>query len=200
VAAAAVISFGIGIAVGAAINGGCCGWGWGAWGTSWHSHTVIYNRNVYVGNSYWRGGYYGGPRPGYPGYRPGYPGYGGRPPGYVAPRPPAARPPVARPPVARPPVYPPGRPPAGTVPGPRPLPSPGRPAPPANRPGTNPGRPATRPSTNEMRGYQRPQTGNAAAAPAQRPNSFSGTVGGREQSARGNQSLARSKGSAGSRK
>ena len=31
VAAAAIISFGVGIAVGAAIGGGCCGWGWGYW-------------------------------------------------------------------------------------------------------------------------------------------------------------------------
>jgi hypothetical protein len=204
VAAAAVISFGIGIAVGAAINGGCCGWGWGAWGTSWHSHTVVYNRNVYVGNSYWRGGYYGGSRPGYPGYRPGYPGYGGRPPGYAPPvaRPPAARPPAARPPVpsqpiARPPVYPPGRPPAGTAPRPTPLPSTGRPATPATRPAANPGRAAARPSTNEMRGYQRPQTGDGAAA---RPNAFSGSVGGREQSARGNRSLSSSGGAARRRK
>jgi hypothetical protein len=37
------------------ISGGCCGWGWGYWGTNWHSHTIIYNRNIYVGNSYWRG-------------------------------------------------------------------------------------------------------------------------------------------------
>jgi hypothetical protein len=79
VAAAAVLSFGVGIAVGAMINGGCCGWGYSYWGTNWHSRTVIYNRNVYVGNSYWRGGYYGGGhRPGNPGYRPpssGCPGY-----------------------------------------------------------------------------------------------------------------------------
>jgi hypothetical protein len=69
-----VISFGGGIVVGAAVYGGCCGWGWSYWGTNWHSHTVIYNRNIYVGNSYWRGGYYGGAnRP--PGYHPGYPGY-----------------------------------------------------------------------------------------------------------------------------
>src|SRR5579863_9544017 len=46
-AAAAIISFGAGIAVGAMINGGCCGWGWGYWGTSGHSHTIIYNSNIY---------------------------------------------------------------------------------------------------------------------------------------------------------
>jgi hypothetical protein len=173
----AVIAFGVGIAVGAMMYGGCCRWGWSYWGTSWHSHTIIYNRNIYVGNSYWRGGYYGGGyRPGYPGYRPGYPGYG------------------------RPPAYPPGyRPPATTLPtnpGNRPnnpgtRPGEGRPSTlPANS-GNRPSQlPANRPSTNEARGYQRPQTSNTGAAPAARPNAFSGSGGGRAQSARGNQSMA----------
>jgi hypothetical protein len=51
--AASVISFGVGIAVGAAIanNNSCCGWGWNSWGCGWHSSTVVYNRNVYVSNS-----------------------------------------------------------------------------------------------------------------------------------------------------
>src|SRR5206468_5547601 len=92
VAATAILSFGVGIAVGSMMSGGCCGWGWGGWGTSWHNNTIIYNRNVYVGNSYWRGGYrpgYPGYRPpGAPGYRPGYPGY--RPPGAPGYRPPGA--------------------------------------------------------------------------------------------------------------
>src|SRR6266436_5734548 len=78
VAAAAILSFGAGIAVGSMMGGGCCGWGWGGWGTSWHNNTIIYNRNVYVGNSYWRGGN----RAGYPGYRPGGPGYRPGSPGY----------------------------------------------------------------------------------------------------------------------
>jgi hypothetical protein len=53
VAAASIISFGVGIAVGAAIanNNHCCGWGWNSWGCGWHSSTVVYNRNVYVSNS-----------------------------------------------------------------------------------------------------------------------------------------------------
>ncbi len=52
-AAASIISFGVGIAVGAAIanNNSCCGWGWNSWGCGWHSSTVVYNRNVYVSNS-----------------------------------------------------------------------------------------------------------------------------------------------------
>jgi hypothetical protein len=188
----AVIAFGVGIMVGAVVYGGCCGWGWSYWGTNWHGNTIIYHRNIYVGNSYWRGGYYGGGyRPGYPGYRPGSPGYHPGYPGY-----------------GRPPAYPPGnRPPATTLPsssGNRPN----APNNPSTRPGggtpstlpTNPGNrpnptPSTRPSTNEARGYQRPQTSNTGAAQADRPNAFSGTAGGRAQSARGNQSVA-AKGSA----
>src|SRR5208283_3749220 len=58
-----IISFGVGMAVGAAISGG---WGWNSWGCGWHGGTVVYNRNVYVSNSniYRNGGYYGNrPRP-----------------------------------------------------------------------------------------------------------------------------------------
>src|SRR5277367_6189026 len=51
-AAASIISFGVGMMVGAAISGGgCCGWGWNSWGTNWHGGTVVYNRNVYVSHS-----------------------------------------------------------------------------------------------------------------------------------------------------
>src|SRR5271165_6984639 len=52
VVATGLISFGVGMAVGAAINGGgCCGWGYNSWGVGWHNSTVSYNRNVYVSNS-----------------------------------------------------------------------------------------------------------------------------------------------------
>jgi Protein of unknown function (DUF3300) len=193
----AAIVFGVGIMVGAMVYGGCCGWGWSYWGTNWHGNTIIYNRNIYVGNSYWRGGYYGGGyrpgypgyRPGAPGYRPGYPGYG-RPPGY---RPPATTLPSPgnrpgnRPPATTLPSGPGNRPNGPNNPGTRPgggTPS-TLPATPGNRPGQTP---STRPSTGEARGYQRPQTG---AAQTDRPNAFSGNnVGGRAQSARGNQSVA----------
>jgi uncharacterized membrane protein YgcG len=156
VAAAAIIGFGVGIAVGAAIYGGCCGWGWGYWGTSWHSHTIIYNRNIYVGNPYWRGGYYGG----YPGYRPpGYPGY--RPPGYPGYRPgyPGYRPPGGYP------GY--GRPPATTLPAP---------ANPGNRPGGGGGGvPSTRPTNPGTR----PGGGGAPSTqpvnPGNRPGNNPGT-------------------------
>jgi Protein of unknown function (DUF3300) len=64
--ATGIVSFGVGVAVGAAMSGGCCGWGWNSWGCGWHGGTVVYNRNVYVSNSniYRNGGYYGNrPRP-----------------------------------------------------------------------------------------------------------------------------------------
>jgi Protein of unknown function (DUF3300) len=51
--AASLLSFGVGIAVGAAINSNnnCCGWGYNSWGTNWRGGTVVYNRNVYVSTS-----------------------------------------------------------------------------------------------------------------------------------------------------
>jgi hypothetical protein len=61
--ATGIISFGVGMAVGAAMSNS---WGWNSWGCGWHGGTVNYNRNVYVSNSnvYRNGGYYGNrPRP-----------------------------------------------------------------------------------------------------------------------------------------
>jgi hypothetical protein len=50
--ATSLISFGVGVAVGAAISGGgCCGWGWNSWGCGWHNSTVVYNHNTYISNS-----------------------------------------------------------------------------------------------------------------------------------------------------
>src|SRR5271165_183969 len=59
--ATSIISFGAGLAIGAALSGGY-GWGWNSWGCGWHGGSVTYNRNVYVSNSniYRNGGYYGG--------------------------------------------------------------------------------------------------------------------------------------------
>src|SRR4051812_19296724 len=65
-AAAAVVSFGIGMLVGAAIaNNNHYGWGYGGWGCGWHGGTVVYQKNVYVSRSAvyaggYRGGYHGG--------------------------------------------------------------------------------------------------------------------------------------------
>lgn len=58
-AAASIISFGIGIAVGAAINNSCCGWGYSYWNCNWHGGTVVYSNRVYSGNAAWHGGVYG---------------------------------------------------------------------------------------------------------------------------------------------
>jgi hypothetical protein len=58
-AATAILAFGVGIAVGAAINNSCCGWGYSYWNCNWHSSTVVYHSNVYYGNAAWHGGAYG---------------------------------------------------------------------------------------------------------------------------------------------
>jgi Protein of unknown function (DUF3300) len=57
--AASVLAFGVGIAVGAAINNSCCGWGYSSWNCNWHSTTVVYRGGAYTGNAAWHGGYYG---------------------------------------------------------------------------------------------------------------------------------------------
>jgi hypothetical protein len=59
VVATALIAFGVGIAVGAAINNSCCGWGYSYWNCNWHGGAVVYRSNVYYGNNAWRGGVYG---------------------------------------------------------------------------------------------------------------------------------------------
>ena len=48
--AAGAISFGAGLAVGAA-SWGHYGWGWNSWGANWHGGNVTYNRNTFVSNS-----------------------------------------------------------------------------------------------------------------------------------------------------
>lgn len=50
--ATSLITFGVGMAIGAAMNsGGCCGWGWNSWGCGWHNSTVVYNHNTYISRS-----------------------------------------------------------------------------------------------------------------------------------------------------
>lgn len=60
VAAAGIIGFGAGIAVGAMMSGGCCSWGFSSWNCGWHGTAVIYHGGGYWGNSAWHGGYYNG--------------------------------------------------------------------------------------------------------------------------------------------
>jgi Protein of unknown function (DUF3300) len=58
VAAAGVISFGAGIAIGAMMAGGCCHtWGWSTWNVNWHGGAVYYGGHPYYGNAAWHGGY-----------------------------------------------------------------------------------------------------------------------------------------------
>ena len=59
VAATGVLAFGAGIAVGAAMSGGCCGWGYSSWNCNWHGGAVVYGNGAYYGNNAWHGGYYG---------------------------------------------------------------------------------------------------------------------------------------------
>ena len=66
VAAAGVIGFGAGVALGALAGGGCCGWGWNSWNCNWSGGAVVYNHNDFYGNAAWHGGYYHG------GYHDGY--------------------------------------------------------------------------------------------------------------------------------
>jgi hypothetical protein len=208
VAATAVFSFGVGVAVGAMVNSSSCGWGYYGWRMNWTGRVVYCGGAPYYGNPYWWGGYY-------PGFRPGY-----RPPYYPPPRPPRPPPPGWRPPPPghRPPPPGGGRPPGnGRPPNPppgggKPPVTPGRPTPgrpsiqpvqpgtPTTRPTPQPGGPSVQPmkpggptttrpttqNTRELRGY--PPT--TAPKPAPKPNAFAGTTGGRPESARGNQSLA----------
>jgi hypothetical protein len=55
--ATGLLSFGAGIAVGAMMSGGCCGWGWSSWNCNWHGGVVVYHGGGYYGNAAWHGGY-----------------------------------------------------------------------------------------------------------------------------------------------
>jgi len=57
--ATGLLAFGAGIAVGAAINNSCCGWGYSYWNCNWHGGAVVYGGGTYYGNNAWHGGYYG---------------------------------------------------------------------------------------------------------------------------------------------
>ena len=59
VVAASVLSFGAGLAVGAMMSGGCCGWGYSSWNCNWYGGAAVYHGGAYYGNSAWHGGYYG---------------------------------------------------------------------------------------------------------------------------------------------
>ena len=51
-----VLAFGAGIAIGAMMSGGCCGWGYSSWNCGWHGGTaVVYRGGAYYGNTAWQG-------------------------------------------------------------------------------------------------------------------------------------------------
>jgi hypothetical protein len=54
-----LLSFGAGIAVGAMMSGGCCGWGYSSWNCNWYGGGAYYHGGAYYGNTAWHGGYYG---------------------------------------------------------------------------------------------------------------------------------------------
>ena len=60
VVATGLLSFGAGIAVGAMMSGGCCGWGYSSWNCNWYHGGAYYHGYPYYGNAAWHGGYYGG--------------------------------------------------------------------------------------------------------------------------------------------
>jgi hypothetical protein len=125
-AAAVLVGFGLGIAIGAAMNNNnhYAPYGWGAWGMQWHTHTVVVRGGAWAVPPHARYPYvrpvptpYGGYRPKPYVYAPptinvtkinvNNPVYAGG----VTPRPtpyaPVARPPTAMPPVPRPGTAPP---------------------------------------------------------------------------------------------
>ena len=59
VVATGVIAFGAGLAIGAMMSGGCCGWGYSSWNCNWYGGGVYYHGGAYYGNAAWHGGYYG---------------------------------------------------------------------------------------------------------------------------------------------
>ncbi len=159
VVAASVITFGVGIALGAWIFDNRHPWYWGGWGWNWGRRSVIVHNNFWVVNNRYRP-----PRPYYH-YRP--PVYGRpihvRPPNNWRDRPYYRPPPGGRPPGGPPP--PGGRPPGNSRPPPPGGGSPGRP-PGGGGPGTRPpggGNPGTRPPPD---GGRPPVT---TPAPAPRP-------------------------------
>jgi hypothetical protein len=56
VVAASVLSFGLGMAVGAMMSSG---WGYSSWNCNWYGGSAYYHGSAYYGNDAWHGGYYG---------------------------------------------------------------------------------------------------------------------------------------------
>ena len=56
VVAAGVMTFGLGLAIGAMMSSA---WGWNSWGCNWYGGAAYYHGAAYYGNDAWHGGYYG---------------------------------------------------------------------------------------------------------------------------------------------
>lgn len=56
VVAASVVSFGLGLAVGAMMSSS---WGYSSWNCNWYGGAAVYHGGAYYGNDAWHGGYYG---------------------------------------------------------------------------------------------------------------------------------------------
>src|SRR5271167_287181 len=56
VVAAGVMTFGLGLAIGAMMSSS---WGYSAWGCNWYGGAAYYHGGAYYGNDAWHGGYYG---------------------------------------------------------------------------------------------------------------------------------------------
>jgi hypothetical protein len=56
VVTASVLSFGVGMAVGAMMSNS---WGYNSWNCNWYGGAAVYHGGAYYGNSAWHGGYYG---------------------------------------------------------------------------------------------------------------------------------------------
>ncbi len=160
VVAASVITFGVGIALGAWILDNRHPWYWGGWGWNWGRRSVIVHNNFWVVNNRYRP-----PRPYYH-YRP--PVYGrpihARPPNNWRDRPYYRPPPGGRPPGGPPPSG--GRPPGNNRPpgDNRPPPGNNRPPPGNNRPPPGDNRPP--PGNNRPPpGDNRPPPGNNRPPP-----------------------------------
>ena len=184
-AATAIISFGVGIAIGSMINNRCCGWGWYGWSMHWGRGNIYYRNNIYIVNPYWRGrppGYYPGYRPPYYPPRPPYPGY--RPTTYPGVRPPTYPPPSTRPPKPVHPIEPaPG---GGNRPLPTTRPAPGTPGTARPTPQPRPTPAVPMPAQKDLRGYGMGTSGSKTGA-------FSPSPSDRSASIRGNQSLGNTK-------
>jgi Protein of unknown function (DUF3300) len=170
--AASLITFGLGIGIGALIASNQP-WGWGGWGWNWGARRVYYNRGYWSG---WSNPY----RPPRPWYRPrpivwaNRPGYRGnwryRPNGYRPPKP--NRPPVSgRPPWGpgnRPGSRPPSRPITTPVQPGRPRPTPGKPVTTPVQPG-RPTRPTPTPRPNPNQPSIQPVKPGNPSRPVTRP-------------------------------